>query len=191
MLPAVAYAAAAGAATYTWPDVCLLRWPPPAVFTTVGVILLAIGLPMWMTAVISVMRAYDRDELITSGVFALVRHPVYAAWIVLNLPGIALLFRSWPLMLTPLLAYTVFKLLIRREGRLPGAAIRPGLLDYRARVNEVCPIPDSGGRAEGASAAGRKALTPAATPLRLLPASPLPDKRSSATAARPAWLRRP
>jgi protein-S-isoprenylcysteine O-methyltransferase Ste14 len=93
-LPTVAYGLAAGAATYTWPDACLLRWPPYAVFATVGWILLALGVPMWLTAAISVMRAYNRDQLVTSGVFGLVRHPIYSAMIVLNLPGLALLTRS-------------------------------------------------------------------------------------------------
>jgi protein-S-isoprenylcysteine O-methyltransferase Ste14 len=137
----VAYGAAAVAATYTWPDACLLRWPPYAVFATAGGILLALGVPMWLTAIISVMRAYKRDELVTSGVFGLVRHPVYSAIIVLALPGIALLTRSWPLFLMPLVAYTVFKLLIHREDEYLDRRFGRAYLDYRARVNEVIPIP--------------------------------------------------
>ena len=43
LLSAVAYALVAGAATHAWPDACLLRWPPYAVFATVGWILLAHG----------------------------------------------------------------------------------------------------------------------------------------------------
>src|ERR1035441_3158144 len=112
-LPTVAYGLVAWAATRAWPDACLLRWPPYAVFATAGWILLALGVPMWLTGAISVMRAYNRDQLVTSGVFGLVRNPVYSAMIVLNLPGIALLTRSWPLFLMPLVAYAVFKLSIR------------------------------------------------------------------------------
>jgi protein-S-isoprenylcysteine O-methyltransferase Ste14 len=128
-------------ATYTWPDACLLRWPPYAVFATAGGILLALGVPMWLTAAISVMRAYNRDELVTSGVFALVRHPVYSSAIVFNLPALALLTRSWPLFLTPLVAYAVFKLSIHREDEYLERRFGQAYLDYRARVNEVIPIP--------------------------------------------------
>ncbi len=141
LLSAVAYGLAAGAATHTWPDVCQLRWPPYAVFATAGWILLALGVPMSLTAVISAMRAYHRDQLVTSGVFAVVRHPIYSAMIVLNLPGIAFLTRSWPLFLMPLVAYTVFKLLIHREDEYLERRFGQAYLDYRARVNEVIPIP--------------------------------------------------
>ncbi len=141
---AVAYGLVAGAATYAWPDVCLLRWPPYAVFATVGWILLAMGVAMWLTAVISAMRAYNRDELVTSGIFAVVRHPVYSSAIVLTLPGIALLTRSWPLFLTPLVAYAVFKLLIHREDEYLERRFGQAYLDYRARVNEVVPLPRFG-----------------------------------------------
>jgi protein-S-isoprenylcysteine O-methyltransferase Ste14 len=140
-VPTVAYGAAAMAATYTWPDACLLRWPPYAVFATVGGILLALGVPMWLAAAISVMRAYNRDELVTSGVFGLVRNPIYSAMIVLNLPGIALLSRSWPLFGMPLVAYVVFKLLIHREDEYLERRFGQAYLDYRARVNEVIPVP--------------------------------------------------
>ena len=143
-LPTVAYGIVAGAAAHTWPDACLLRWPPHAVFTTVGWILLAFGVPMWLTAIISVMRAYKRDELVTSGVFGLVRHPVYSAIIVLALPGIALLTRSWPLFPMPLVAYAVFKLLIHREDEYLEQRFGQAYLDYRARVNEVVPLPRFG-----------------------------------------------
>jgi len=109
-VPTVAYGLMAWAATRAWPDACLLRRPPYAVFAT-------------------------------AGVFALVRHPLYSAMIVLNLPGIALLTRSWPLFLMPLVAYTVFKLLIHREDEYLDRRFGRAYLDYRARVNEVIPIP--------------------------------------------------
>jgi protein-S-isoprenylcysteine O-methyltransferase Ste14 len=137
----VAYGVVAMAATYTWPDACLLRWPPYAVFATAGGILLALGVPMWLTGAISVMRAYNRDQLVTSGVFGLVRNPVYSAMIVLNLPALALLTRSWPLFLMPLVAYAVFKRLIHREDEYLERRFGQAYFDYRARVNEVIPIP--------------------------------------------------
>jgi protein-S-isoprenylcysteine O-methyltransferase Ste14 len=141
MLPSVVCAVAAWFATRAWPDVCLLLWAPQAVLTTLAVILLALGVPLWLVGVITVMRAYDRDQLRTSGVFALVRHPVYSAWIVFVFPGIALLFRSWPMLLVPLVAYAIFKRLIHREDEYLQGRFGQAFLDYRAQVNEVCPFP--------------------------------------------------
>jgi len=140
---AIVYAAAAGAATHRWPDVCRVRLLPYAVFAAVGGILLLTGVPMLIVAARSAMRAYDQDHLVTSDVFALVRHPIYAAWIVFLLPGLTLLTRSWPLLLTPLVAYAAFKLLIHREDEYLQQRFGAAYLDYRARVNELLPIPQS------------------------------------------------
>jgi protein-S-isoprenylcysteine O-methyltransferase Ste14 len=60
---------------------------------------------------------------------------------VFNLPGIAFLTRSWPLFLMPLVAYAVFKLLIHREDEYLERRFGQAYLDYRARVNEVIPVP--------------------------------------------------
>jgi len=138
---ALAYAAVAGAATYFWPDVCILRWLPYQACAAVAVILLAIGVPMWGIALFSVMRAYNRDELVTSGMYGIVRHPMYAGWIVLNIPALTLLSRSWPLMLTPLVAYAVFRRLIRTEDEYLRRRFGASYVEYCSRVNEVIPIP--------------------------------------------------
>jgi len=79
--------------------------------------------------------------LVTSEVFGLFRHPVYSAWIVFNIPAIALLFRSWPLLLAPVVAYAVFKLSIRTEDEYLENRFGQEFLDYRARVNELIPVP--------------------------------------------------
>ena len=112
---AVVYAIPAALATYLWPDVCLLHSIPYAVFIVVGLVLLAVGVPLWLAGVVTAMTAYNRDSLVTTGVFGMVRHPIYSAWIVFNIPAIAILCRSWPLLGTALVAYAVFKLTIRRE----------------------------------------------------------------------------
>jgi len=85
------------------------------------------------------MRAYNRDELITSGAFGICRHPVYSAWILFNLPGLALLTASWPFLIMPLVANTVFKSLIGKEDDYLRERFGKPYLEYRARVNELFP----------------------------------------------------
>lgn len=99
---------------------------------------------MWLMSIIGVMKAYNRDELVTSGVYAVVRHPIYSAWIVLILPGLALLTRSWPLLLTPLVAYVNFKLRIHTEDEYLRRRFGQAYVEYRARVNELIPLPRFG-----------------------------------------------
>jgi protein-S-isoprenylcysteine O-methyltransferase Ste14 len=139
-VPSLIYTIAAWAATSAWPDAFLLR-SLPQVVGTVGVVLTSVGLLMWIVGVVTVMRAYNRDQLVTSGVFALVRHPVYAAWITLVFPGLALLIRSWPMFITPLIAFAIFRHFIRREDEYLQKRFGQVYLDYRRRVNEVIPIP--------------------------------------------------
>lgn len=139
-VPTLIYTIAAYAATSLWPDVFLLR-SLPGVVRPIGILLTALGLLMWGFGGVTVMRAYNRDELVTSGVFALVRHPIYAAWITLVFPGLALLARSWPMFLTPFIAYAIFKSLIHREDEYLEKRFGPAYLAYRGRVNEVIAIP--------------------------------------------------
>lgn len=140
-LPTLTYAALAGAATHFWPHVCLLLSVPSAVFLIAGALLVLAGVALLIVAAVSVMQAYDRGQLVTSGVFALCRHAVYAAWIVLIVPGLMLLTKSWPLLLTPLVAYAVFKLLIHEEDDYLSRHFGPTYAAYRGRVNELIPFP--------------------------------------------------
>lgn len=137
----VTCAALAGTLSYRFADVCVVPAFRQAPIVTFAVILILIGSPIWLIGAITVMRAYNRDQLLTSGVFALVRHPMYAAWIVLILPGIALLTASWPFLLMPLVAYAVFKALIHTEDEYLQTRFGQTYSDYRASVNEIVPIP--------------------------------------------------
>jgi protein-S-isoprenylcysteine O-methyltransferase Ste14 len=142
-MPSLAYTLAAWAATSAWPDVFRLHWLPDIVVTA-GVVLTAAGVVMWLVGAVTVMRAYNRDRLVTSGIFALVRHPIYAAWITLIFPGLALLTRSWPMLLTPWIAYAIFRRLIHREDEYLEQRFGQAYRDYRRRVNEVIAVPRFG-----------------------------------------------
>ena len=103
--------------------------------------LVVLGLVMLLIALRACSRAYNQNHLVDSGMFALVRHPIYSAWIVLILPGLGLMSRSWPVMLTPLFAYFVFKRLIHVEDEELERQFGDSYRNYRARVNELLPIP--------------------------------------------------
>lgn len=141
LLPTGAYAAVAGLATWLWPDVCLVRAVPYWCFLAAGLLPLLIGVPMLIVAGRAAMAAYNADTLATTGIFALTRNPIYSAWIVFNIPGLALLSRSWPLFLTPVMAYLVFKARIGRENEYLEKRFGDDYRAYKAQVNEVLPFP--------------------------------------------------
>jgi hypothetical protein len=84
--------------------------------------------------------------LATTGIFGVVRNPIYSAWIVFLIPGLVSLSRSWLLLLTPLVAYLVFKFRIRREDEYLEKRFGQAYRDYRRRVNEIIPWPRHGQR---------------------------------------------
>jgi len=138
---ALLYAVAAGLATRLWPDFCLIRVVPYPAFVTVGVLLVLIGVPMLAVGARAVTTAYSSGKLATTGVFGVVRNPLYSAWIVLIIPGLVLLTRSWPLFLTPVVAYIVFKATIRRESEYLENRFGEAYRQYKADVSELFPFP--------------------------------------------------
>jgi protein-S-isoprenylcysteine O-methyltransferase Ste14 len=63
------------------------------------------GATVYLSALIPLRRALKERRLITSGLYSVVRHPLYASSILLILPGVALLVRSWLLLPMPAVAY--------------------------------------------------------------------------------------
>ena len=138
-VPGIIYDILAGLATHFWPGVFLIRTISNSILAGAGIVLLILGVPMWAMGVWTIVRAFRRGELVTRGVYALVRHPIYSAWIVFIFPGIALLCRSWLMLGASLVSYAIFKLLIKREERYLEEKFGQAYLDYRRRVNEIIP----------------------------------------------------
>jgi protein-S-isoprenylcysteine O-methyltransferase Ste14 len=60
-----------------------------------GMVLLAIGVPVWGSSVALVLINVPRKRLITTGPFAIIPHPMYTAVALLVLPGIGLVLDTW------------------------------------------------------------------------------------------------
>jgi protein-S-isoprenylcysteine O-methyltransferase Ste14 len=61
-----------------------------------GIVLLAIGVPTWLSSVALILIRVPQKKLITTGPFAVVLHPLYTSVALLVLPGLGLLlFDSW------------------------------------------------------------------------------------------------
>jgi protein-S-isoprenylcysteine O-methyltransferase Ste14 len=116
------------------------------VFLVAGIVLLGIGIPMLVVAARTATIAYNSDKLATTGIFGLTRNPLYSAWIVFIIPGLVLLSRSWPLFLTPVVAYLIFKARIGRENEYLEKRFGEDFRKYKAEVNELIPVPRFGNR---------------------------------------------
>jgi hydroxyacylglutathione hydrolase len=122
-----------------WYPLFVIREIPLAVLIAVGLVLIAIGVPIWVAASKEVDRAFEADELATQGVHALCRHPIYGSATFFVIPGILLFFRSWVLFAVPVAMAVLARLLVRREEVYLREKFGQAYLEYAGSVNVLFP----------------------------------------------------
>jgi hydroxyacylglutathione hydrolase len=135
----VLYLILALVAHYIWYPLFVIQVVPYAVLVVIGLILMAIGIPIWVAASKAVDGAFEEGVLATQGVYALCRHPIYGNAIFFTIPGILLFFRSWLLLTVPVAMYVIFKLLIGEEEEYLRQEFGPAYPEYEKQVNAVFP----------------------------------------------------
>lgn len=85
------------------------------VLVYIGIILIVPGIVMVAACGKKLLGAFDKNKLMTNGLYKIVRDPMYAAYLVFVIPGICLLFNSWLVLTTVLLNYILFSTFIKRE----------------------------------------------------------------------------
>ena len=68
---------------------------PPPVLAVVSVVVLIVGVTIWIWSVVLILTRVPPGELITSGPYSLVKHPLYTAVALLVLPWIGFLLNTW------------------------------------------------------------------------------------------------
>ncbi|MFX1257742.1 MAG: methyltransferase family protein [Promethearchaeota archaeon] len=81
----------------------------------IGLSLIIIGAIIYIKSLKLIKKAYFASELVTSGVYGHMRHPLYSSFILFIYPGIICMFNSWILFFIPIVHYTIFRFLIKRE----------------------------------------------------------------------------
>jgi len=126
-------------AHYVWYPRFAIQGVPYAVLVAAGVLLMAAGIPIWISGSKAVDRAFEEGRLATQGVYALCRHPIYGNAIFFTIPGILLFFRSWLLLLVPVAMYVTFRVLIREEEEYLRRRFGEAYLAYERAVNAAFP----------------------------------------------------
>jgi protein-S-isoprenylcysteine O-methyltransferase Ste14 len=68
---------------------------PPLALSVVSAVMLVPGITVWIWSVVLILIKVPRHELITTGPFALVRHPLYTGVGLLVLPWAGFLLNTW------------------------------------------------------------------------------------------------
>jgi protein-S-isoprenylcysteine O-methyltransferase Ste14 len=141
MLVALPFLAGAIVARVWWPQAMRLTAEPSPLLATLGAALFGLGLGFWAWSVVTFVREFPAGTLITTGPFALCRHPIYASVSLFVLPGVALLANSWAFFA----AAAVMAAASARFSREEDAELEKtfGLEHrlYRARVPALFPVP--------------------------------------------------
>jgi protein-S-isoprenylcysteine O-methyltransferase Ste14 len=82
------------AANLLFPSVFDVGGPPEAL-RLLSIVVLAIGLVVWAWTAALILRDVPRGELVTTGPYAVVKHPLYTGVAVLVLPWAGFLLDSW------------------------------------------------------------------------------------------------
>ncbi len=120
------------AANVMWPEAFALSFGAPGL--VVGIILLALGVPLWLTSVIQILVYVPRKKLITSGPFALVLHPLYTSVALLVIPGLGLVLDTWVGFAIGAVLYASSRIFAPKEERLLEKYFPVEYPAYRAKV---------------------------------------------------------
>ena len=113
---------------------------PGRLLWVLGILLIVVGIPFFITSVITAMRAYNADDLVTDGIFRCCRHPLYASWVVFIVPGIALLAHSWIALTTPVFMYLILHKLVEKEESYLSSVFGSAYAEYQEKVPRILPI---------------------------------------------------
>lgn len=113
---------------------------PPWLYCGAGILLLLVGIPFWFISAVTLKKAYMSETLCTDGVFALCRNPIYAAWILLLVPGILLFFRNPLLLVIPFIMVALLRGMLSGEETWLEEKYGEAYRDYARRVPRILPI---------------------------------------------------
>ncbi|WP_456365135.1 methyltransferase family protein [Thermococcus sp.] len=85
-----------------------------------GLFLLVLGLVLWLLCYLQVSKAYARGELLTSGCYSRVRHPIYSIWGFLVIPGFSIVIGGFMLLLPVVYWLSVVEFIGEEERALEG-----------------------------------------------------------------------
>ncbi len=120
------------AANVLWP--AAFRMGIGAVGKTIGILCLVVGVTLWLASVVQILVLVPRGKLITSGPFALVRHPLYTSVAILVIPGCGLVFDSWLGFALGIILYGSVRVFAPREDAELAARFPQDYPEYRKRV---------------------------------------------------------
>lgn len=116
-----------------------LTWLAPEVVIPCGIILIVLGFFLYALAIPDLYPSYDAGQLRTRGIYGFLRHPMYAAWLLFIVPGIALIKGTVLFLTIPLASYGYYRRAIRLEERFLEERFGEAYQAYKKTVGAITP----------------------------------------------------
>lgn len=107
---------------------------PPLVFTVISIVIAIPGIAVWIWSVILILRKLPRNELITSGPYSWVKHPLYTGVAFLVLPWIGFLCDTWLGLLLGIILYIGSRKFSSEEEEILSKTFGAAWDEYRTNV---------------------------------------------------------
>jgi protein-S-isoprenylcysteine O-methyltransferase Ste14 len=111
------------------------------VFLILGIILIILGIVFWISAVLiaKVLREVENNNLVTTGIYAYVRHPIYAAFFYIA-TGLILISQNIILFVLPVIFWAFLTVvMINTEEKWLIDRYGDDYINYSKRVNRFIP----------------------------------------------------
>jgi protein-S-isoprenylcysteine O-methyltransferase Ste14 len=106
----------------------------------IGILSIVVGLLFYISSARLLFRAFPAHRLETSGAFRFTRNPLYAAFILLIVPGIAFLTNNLLVLLVSIVLFVVFKRTIGREEEYLRREFGREFEEYCHKVPQLVPF---------------------------------------------------
>ena len=104
-----------------------------------GTVFIGAGIPLFIISGHMVHRHIDEGRLCTTGVYAYFRHPLYAAWVLLIIPGIVIIIGSVVAVSWPIFLYGLFRVFTVEEEEYLRKNFGSQYMKYEEQVNAIFP----------------------------------------------------
>jgi protein-S-isoprenylcysteine O-methyltransferase Ste14 len=111
------------------------------VFLILGIILIILGIVFWISAVLiaKVLKEVENNRLVTTGIYAHVRHPIYAAFLYIA-TGVILISQNIILFVLPVIFWAFLTVaMINTEEKWLTDRYGDDYMNYSKRVNRFIP----------------------------------------------------
>ena len=100
----------------------------------IGIILLVVGVPLWLTAVFQMVKYVPQNMLITKGAFRIMLHPIYTSVALFVIPGVSFLFDTWLGFAIGIILYVISRIFRGQEERKLDDVFMEEYRTYRSKV---------------------------------------------------------